>query len=398
MVNTCRKLNELIVVNNDRFYLSAIGSPGLVSIPRREGKSRMASLERGWTDPPGRVFLEQIAKVDEQVCDQQLHSQGLLALRAAQRMHARRGVIRYDFGQGPCIPSTSVRRAALFADRHRGGRLLLFGDDDLVAPIATMFGMTVTVLDIDEQLIRFLGSQQKAEGFSLEFVKHDLFSTKSISPLGSRTFDAIAFDPFSERRWFDAWLDVGKRYLSDDGRIYLSVYRGAEKIGQESAAGAGLAVREVHTGFSKYFDHHLNYMPDYDSSLFVLAKGGPRSRQNLSHARATPTKTVFEFTSDFGLRRFRALDSARFSELVGDIGKILGVKMPEIATTLDAGLLTASFNVSPWRVAVQARRDWLGLSVLVSGEDGYPLLEIEELVTSSIRPVWIRHGERRRSA
>jgi predicted methyltransferase len=190
---------------------------------------------------------------------------------------------RYELDQCHCTPETKLQRVLALheADALVGRRILLLGDDDLVsvavARLVGHFGSAatvagLTVLDVDADLVAFLGDQLVGASFPVSCVRHDLRE-----PLPTdlrRAFGTVVMDP-------PYTLDAARLFLSravdalapGGGDVFLSF--GSRRTGaafelQQLIVDAGLLIRRL--------------LPDFNEYLGAGVLGGS---SHLYHLRAT---------------------------------------------------------------------------------------------------------------
>ena len=99
--------------------------------------------------------------------------------------------------QAHATPETSLRRALYMQEEgDLGGRDVLFlGDDDMTSVAAGLLGVArrITVVDVDERLLKVIGEVSTENGLGIDVVLHDL---REPLPEGLRgAFDVVATDP-----------------------------------------------------------------------------------------------------------------------------------------------------------------------------------------------------------
>jgi hypothetical protein len=122
-----------------------------------------------------------------------------------------------EFGQIPCTPTGRQAVAELvIRDFPWGGRILLLGDDDLIAPGLAATGYAVTVLDVDPRLAPILTER------SVRITEGDI--RRLPADLDQR-FDAVICDPADNSVALLPWLRAAARALTDQAgaRLYLSI-------------------------------------------------------------------------------------------------------------------------------------------------------------------------------
>ena len=169
---------------------------------------------------------------------------------------------------------TVLRRATVLGgiDGISEKKLLFLGDNDLTSLVFSTFHRAgeVTVVDIDNRLLDFMGDVAENEGLHIELIEHDLRL-----PLEKATFndyDVVFLDPPYTPQAANAWLaraiesTLGsgsnkKRKKSDTltSKSYLLCYgytnRSSErglKI-QQIITSLGLVIQEKVRGFNEYY-------------------------------------------------------------------------------------------------------------------------------------------------
>lgn len=191
--------------------------------------------------------------------------------------------------QAFATPETALKRAQyLFENGDLAGRDVLFlGDDDFTSVAAALLGvaMSLTVVDIDEGILKAIGKASYGEGLDVRCVHHDL---RDPLPGEHRDrYDVVFTDPSYTVPGLELFLSraVGALRSRKTASVYVAF---ADKPPLEmlevhrAITGMGLFVRELIPGFNEY----------EGSEMF----GNVSSMMRLSTTEeATPTVTgVFE--------------------------------------------------------------------------------------------------------
>lgn len=173
---------------------------------------------------------------------------------------------RVELDQTHCTVETKIHRVLRLAESGAldGRRILLLGDDDLIAiAIARFAALTGTaagvrrlaVIDTDPAVLAWIGSQTAGTGVAVELIEHDL---RRPLPAGlSGAFDVVCTDPPYTVPGAELFLSRAVAGLDPrPGRHVFFCFgarRPAEALAtQRLIAGLGLIVRSLTPNFNKY--------------------------------------------------------------------------------------------------------------------------------------------------
>jgi len=290
--------------------------------------------------------------------------------------HAKRKFIRYSCFQGPCLPESAARKALLMSHDVGCGNVLCVGDDDLVSIGLAILGAAVTVIDIDEYLLRLIGDTASELGLNIQTINYDI--RQPLIPELLNKFDAVSLDPVSSENWLKLFLSRASSCLKPDGRCYLSVYDRKEFIARSVLGALKLNEALFYQGFSRYYNEYIEYEPSLDSGLFVVTK-----TENTVELVLPGEKFHDEGLSDTG--SFSNSFMADFYEC-----KTLSA---EIFKTLCAGV-ERQLNISPENAALSLDKKTLiyqailqdgHISILANAEKGYAGFDIHEIFHPDLR-------------
>lgn len=186
-------------------------------------------------------------------------------LRASLRAHAQRKVFVQGFGQTPCLPETSVRRAMLCGVQAQ--RVLCIGDDDLVSIPLALMGHQVVVYDVDDVvLLPFLRRIAREWNLDIRVEARDLSRPQ---PNADHSFDWVLTDPMSTQPFFEMFLSRALDHLRPGAQIACCVHPSAQDVLTDVQVRMGLDLRAYHSAFSHYYNE--NFVEDgYQSDMAVL--------------------------------------------------------------------------------------------------------------------------------
>ena len=151
-----------------------------------------------------------------------------------------------------------ARRGAL-----AGRRILLLGDDDLTSialgRFVREFGASesiaeLAVVDLDERLLEFIGTELGDAGFPVRLVQHDL--REPLPPALRRHFDTVVTDPPYTPAGATLFLSRAVEALANEGsNVFLSFGSrrpGAQFDVQQAIATLGLEIRALTRDFNDY--------------------------------------------------------------------------------------------------------------------------------------------------
>lgn len=215
-------------------------------------------------------------------------------------LHSIRKEISVDYCQGPCLPETSTRRALNLHKRHKGGEVLLLGDDDLVSPLLAKLGTSVTVIDVHKNLLDFLGYINHTYRLNIETINHDI--TSPLPPHLCDRFAAAFGDPVGNAKWYTIFLSTAAKALEKNGLVYIVGYPRREELIQGILKRLGLIEQEVWLKFCHYYDEDFHHLPFYDADVVIARKTtetpvlGVISHENYNKY---PQRPDMEYSYDF---------------------------------------------------------------------------------------------------
>jgi len=167
-----------------------------------------------------------------------------------------------------------LKRATLLGNlaNINSKRLLFLGDNDLTSVVFSMFykASNVTVVDIDQRLLKFMEEISSSEGFPIKLFHHDL--RNPLKKADFRDFDVVFFDPPYTPQAINLWLvrameaSLGSgrnrkrkkverlssvKYYLNYGYTDRSTERGL-KI-QQIVTSLGLIIQDKFRGFNEYY-------------------------------------------------------------------------------------------------------------------------------------------------
>jgi predicted methyltransferase len=171
---------------------------------------------------------------------------------------------RMELDQTHCAVPTKIRRVLKLhqAGALAGRRIVLLGDDDLIAIAIARFAATLgiaparlTVIDTDPAVLGWIGTQVEGAGIDVELAEHDLRSPLPASLTGG--FDVACTDPPYTVPGARLFLSRAVSALAarPGQHVFFSfgARRPAESLEtQRLIADLGLVVRSVTAGFNSY--------------------------------------------------------------------------------------------------------------------------------------------------
>ncbi|MFH1811789.1 MAG: bis-aminopropyl spermidine synthase family protein [Pseudomonadota bacterium] len=223
------------------------------------------------------------------------HARWRRLYRSTLRAFARRKLLVQDFGQTPCLPETTVRRACLCpGDRMR---VLCLGDDDLVSLPLALSGHSVVACDIDGQvLVPLLRDLARDGALPLRAVQRDLTRSWPLRERGC--FDVVFTDPMSTRNCLRLFLSRAITALRPGGTLISCVHPAALDTFDEVRRELHLELRGHHADFNRYLDENWT-VDSYRSDLVVLER-------TARSVEAVPGNAIFDQDLFAGIAGHRA--------------------------------------------------------------------------------------------
>jgi predicted methyltransferase len=246
---------------------------------------------------------------------------------------------RAELDQTHCTVATKISRVLrMHAARALAGqRILLLGDDDLIAVAIARFAAWagspamirgLTVVDADPDILDWIGQQAADTGVSIRLVRHDLREPLPAALLAS--CDVAATDPPYTVTGAELFLSRAVSALAPAPGRHVFFSFGARRPDetvevQRSIAAMGLAVRSLTAGFNEY-----------------LGAGVLGGTSNLYHLRSTAdARPLIEggydgplYTADTRTAAVRSYRCAA-CRAVHEVGP--GARWPQIAALQAAG-------------------------------------------------------------
>jgi len=246
---------------------------------------------------------------------------------------------RAELDQTHCTVATKISRVLrMHAARALAGqRILLLGDDDLIAVAIARFAAwtgspamirELTVVDADPDVLDWIGQQTAGTGVSVRLEQHDLREPLPARLLGG--YDVAATDPPYTVTGAELFLSRAVSALAPAPGRHVFFSFGARRPDetlavQRSIADMGLAVRSLAAGFNEY-----------------LGAGVLGGTSNLYHLRSTEgARPLIEgaydgplYTADTRAASLRAYRCAG-CRVVHEVGP--GARWPQIAALQAAG-------------------------------------------------------------
>lgn len=221
--------------------------------------------------------------------------------------------VRVDLDQAHCTVPTKVRRVLAMheAGALAGRRVLILGDDDLIAVAVALFAArheaatpaALTVVELDPALVGFLRRQLAGAPFPVDVVEHDL---RAPLELAGR-FDTVQTDPPYTVDGATLFLERARAVLEPGAEVFLSlgVRRPEETVRLQLAlSDLGLAVRSMRPGFNDYLGAgvlggtsalwHLVVAPAPAPGSDALYTGEGRNRRRYACTTCATGQTVGE--------------------------------------------------------------------------------------------------------
>ena len=171
---------------------------------------------------------------------------------------------RMELDQTHCTVDTKVRRVLKLhqVGALGGRRIVLLGDDDLIAIAIARFASTlgiatgrVTVIDTDPDVLSWIGARVAGTGIDVELIEHDLRSP--LPGLLAGSFDVACTDPPYTVPGAELFLSRAVSALAGRPGEHVFFSFGARRPAESLAtqrliAEMGLVVRSVTPGFNSY--------------------------------------------------------------------------------------------------------------------------------------------------
>jgi len=186
------------------------------------------------------------------------------AVAEIARAAARAPQPRFELDQCHCTVETKLRRVLAVDEAGAlvGRRILLLGDDDLIAlairTLARRFGSRSTVaslvvVDSDPELVRYVRRGLDRSPFPFSCLEHDL--REPLPPALSGHFDTVLTDPPYTLGGARLFLSRAVEALAGGGDVFLSFGSrrpGASLLLQRAFGEMGLAIRGLARDFNEY--------------------------------------------------------------------------------------------------------------------------------------------------
>jgi len=218
------------------------------------------------TDKGKQVFDNRLSPIKEHICP---HCEGRGVsldgwkdlLKMFKEVTEGRPEPLLEFDQGYLTPESTIARVA-FADRKgdlRGKKVIVLGDDDLLSLALGLSGLPeqITVLEIDERLVRFIEKASKEKGLKVEVRRHDLRHPLPSDLLAQ--FDTFFTDPVETLQGLEVFLGRGIASLKGVGcagyfglTTAESSFKKWREIEKMLVDGFGVLITDILSDFSLY--------------------------------------------------------------------------------------------------------------------------------------------------
>lgn len=191
-----------------------------------------------------------------------------------RRLHARRKMSLFDFGQTAVLPECGIGRCWQLTQRAgKKQRVLLIGDDDLLALPLAALGHQVTVVDIDDVLIDFIQKSAREFKLKVDARVQDVLAPMPKDMVGA--YDVVLTDPMSYESCLVAFLSRATSAVKHGGLILTCVHPLARRVFERVARRLPVGVEEMLFEFNGYY--YQGFVNNwYRSDLYVLRRGdGP---------------------------------------------------------------------------------------------------------------------------
>ena len=223
---------------------------------------------------PDPVIEKKLRTLDEPFFSSYRHTLSRKALDAYALLvaaHSRRKRFYERVGQCPILPEAALRRALLVGDAEEVGALevLCVGDDDLVSIALAALGHRVTVFDIDDYLIQFLGNTARDLNLDIRVKAQDLRDPIEDETLES--FDCFLTDPMSNRDCFEIFLSRAFSLLKTGGTGFTAVYAPVGRLFKEIQKEMGFEIDRWMSRHNRYYSRYFK-LHNYESDWVQMRK------------------------------------------------------------------------------------------------------------------------------
>lgn len=171
------------------------------------------------------------------------------------------------FDQRPVTLKTTIERVKYFLKRNDiyNKNIVFLGDDDLTSVALALTGVTckITVLDIDERLIKFINDISKL--YNLNITAHVFNALGGVPKYLKHQFDCLVTDPTPEAIPFTIFMNDAIDLLKkQDSIIYTSIYSSAMEETlelQKIITKMNLYITEIIPKFTEYQAIYELYKP-----------------------------------------------------------------------------------------------------------------------------------------
>jgi len=238
---------------------------GIEAVDDERRATLQGAIDNGWAlecdDTWDPFIAERLATLDRRFawCSPDAPWREVITRAHASRRHFHRG-----FGQYAALPETVSRRVALAGTTPK--KILVLGDDDFVSLGLAAAGHDVTVLEIDEMIVRLIERLQPAEA-KLQINARDLRDPWPTELC--EKFDLFFTDPLSGPYALRLFINRGLASLKPDGVGYVCVAEIAGESFETVRRSNDFDVSEHYADFNHYYGPHFEVAP-YVSDLLVL--------------------------------------------------------------------------------------------------------------------------------
>jgi hypothetical protein len=185
-------------------------------------------------------------------------------------IHSRRKLFVAYYGQTSCLPESAAARIHLLMENvPKGGRILLVGDDDFLSVPLAQQGFRVTVLDIDSDLVSYLGDLANEFDVEIDARVHNMLHPFPADLV--EAVDAAMTDPMSHQNCLQVFIGRALAAVPVGKPVFTCLHPLARRVFHDVIQELPADIEKVYSGFSAYYINRFEDV-DYRSDMLQLQR------------------------------------------------------------------------------------------------------------------------------
>lgn len=187
-----------------------------------------------------------------------------------REIHSRRKLFVAYYGQTSCLPESAAARIHLLMEHvPEAGKILLVGDDDFLSVPLAKLGYHVVVLDIDSDLVSYLGTLANEYQVTIDARVHNMLHPFPADLV--ENVDAVMTDPMSHQNCLKVFIGRALAAVPVGKPVFTCLHPLARRIFEGVLKTLPAHLQRVNAGFSAYYINRFEEV-DYRSDMLELRR------------------------------------------------------------------------------------------------------------------------------